>query len=166
MRRRQALVFVVALAAGCGKKAGTLDRADVEQKVSAEASKVVGVTAAKATCPADTKPAAGNSFTCTVTFQGGGVLTFKVDQTDANGALSVAAVGDWLLGDLMEKDLVTEMFLIGHPGATVECGEAVMPIKLPHEVKCTVKKAGAEITKVAVAVDASRNVEWKLVGGP
>ncbi|HEY5922025.1 MAG TPA: DUF4333 domain-containing protein [Kofleriaceae bacterium] len=159
-------MLVLVVVAACGKKAATLDRGEVEQKVGAEAAKLVGVKTAGVTCPADIKPAAGASFTCAVKFQGGGTLTFKVSQTNDTGSLAVAADGDWLLGDTMEKDLVTELFLIGHPEATVECGDAVMPIKLPGQVQCTVKKAGTAVTKVAVAVDASRNVEWKLVGGP
>jgi hypothetical protein len=157
MRRCAVLVCVLV---GCGKGKASLDPADVQAKVSAEAGKQVGVQVASATCP-EAAPAAGSSFNCNVAFQGGGALTFKVDQVDAAGSLAIAPVGDWLLGDKMERDLVTEMFLIGHTKATVVCGDAVMPITLPAQVQCTVSGAGTT-TKIAVAVDAKREVNWVL----
>jgi hypothetical protein len=151
---------VVGLVA-CGRGKATLDQADVQAKVAAEAAKSVGVQVASATCPA-ASPKAGSSFECSVSFQGGGALTYKVDQVDANGSLAIAPKGDWLLGDRMERDLVTEMFLIGHPTAKVDCGNAVMPVTLPANVQCSVQGATGT-TKIAVAVDANRQVNWTLV---
>ncbi len=156
--------FVVLAACGGGK--AKVDRADAQAKVGEEAAKLVGIAVASTTCPADIAAGAGTSFACEVTFTGGGVLTFKVEQTDATGTLVVTPAGDWVLGDRMEKDLETEMFLLGHEAATVECGNAVMPVTIPAQVQCTVKNAGATATKVAVAVDKDRNVDWKLVGAP
>ena len=161
MKRSVELGFVVLAACGGGGKA-TLDHADTQAKVAAEAEKRVGVPVAAATCPSKVTPASGSSFTCNVTFKGGGALTFKVDQVDAAGSLSIAPIGDWLLGDKMEQDLVTEMYLIGHKDAVVDCGTAVMPITLPVQVKCKVKKADATEGSVVVALDAQRNVDWKL----
>lgn len=154
--RRVVLVAVVVVAA-CKKGTPSLDHADVQANVAAEAAKQVGVKGT-ATCPNAT-PAAGSSFTCTVAFQGGGTLPFKVDQVDAAGNLTVAPVGDWLLGDMMERDLTTEMFLIGQPKAKVECGDAIMPVSLPANVQCTVTNGGAT-KKIAVAVAANRDVTW------
>ena len=156
---RRYAVVVCALVA-CGKGKSTLDHSDVQTKVAAEAGKLVGVQAATATCP-ETAPASGSSFNCNVAFQGGGALTFKVDQVDAAGSLAISPVGDWLLGDKMERDLVTEMFLIGHEKAKVDCGNAVLPVTLPAQVQCTVNGAGTT-TKIAVAVDAKREVSWTL----
>jgi hypothetical protein len=160
---RWTCVGCTVLAAACAKKKPTLDQNDVQAKVTAEATKLVAAPAASATCPSGIAAAAGTSFTCDVMFTGGGKLAFKVEETDAAGSLSVAPVGDWLLGDKMEIDLVTEMFLIGHKDATVDCGDAVRPISLPGQVTCTVKK-GAATASIEVAVDAQRAVDWKLVG--
>lgn len=153
-------VVLVCVLVGCGSKTATLDHADVQTKVGAEAAKLVGVPVANTTCP-EAAPKSGASFNCNVTFQGGGALTFKVDQVDAAGSLAITPVGDWLLGDKMEKDLVTELFLVGHPKATVSCGDAVMPTTVPTQVTCTVQNAGPT-TKVAVAVNAAREVNWTL----
>src|SRR5258706_16280490 len=102
-------VVLIAVLVACGKGKPTLDHADVQGNVAAEAAKQVGVKVGSATCP-QAAPAAGSSFTCNVAFQGGGALPFKVDQIDAAGNLAVAPVGEWLLGDKMERDLTTEMF--------------------------------------------------------
>ncbi len=161
MMRRTTLGLLILVACGGGKK--SLDQADVQAKVGAEAADQVGVAAASTTCPGGLKAAAGTSFSCDVTFQGGGKLTFKVDQTDAAGSLSFSPVGDWLLGDKMETDLITEMFLIGNRDAAVDCGGAVVPITLPGSIQCSVTRGSAS-AKIEVAVDAQRNVDWKLVG--
>jgi hypothetical protein len=160
---RWTCVGCAVLAVACAKKKATLDQSDVQAKVTAEATKLVGAPAASATCPSGTAAAAGTSFTCDVTFAGGGKLSFNVAQTDGAGSLSITPVGDWLLGDKMESDLVTEMFLIGHKEATVDCGDAVRPITLPNKVTCNVKQ-GAATASIEVAVDAQRAVDWKLVG--
>jgi len=154
----------LALLAAC-RKGASLDRADLQAKVGAEAARLTGVKVASTTCPAAVTPAAGATFTCDVAFVGGGALTLTVTQTDAAGSLTVRPVGDWLLGDAMEADLVTELFLLGHHDATVDCGGAVVPVQLPRQVRCTVKD-GATTTGVDVAVDAQRGVTWKLVGTP
>src|SRR5262245_36765883 len=95
---RRCVVLGLGLVA-CGGGKAALDPADLQAKVAAEASKRVGVQAASATCPA-ASPAAGSSFECNVSFQGGGALPFKVDQIDATGSISIAPKGDWLLGDV------------------------------------------------------------------
>jgi hypothetical protein len=148
---RWTCVGCAVLAVACAKKKATLDQSDVQAKVTAEATKLVGAPAASATCPSGTAAAAGTS------------LSFNVAQTDGAGSLSITPVGDWLLGDKMESDLVTEMFLIGHKEATVDCGDAVRPITLPNKVTCNVKQ-GAATASIEVAVDAQRAVDWKLVG--
>jgi hypothetical protein len=161
--RRSVELGIVVLAA-CGGGATSLDRADVEAKVIAEAAKRTGVPVQAAGCPNAIKAATGASFVCSVSFRGGGTLAFEVEQADATGTLAIDTTGDWLLGDKMETDLRTELFLIGHPQATVDCGDAVIPVTLPTEVKCKVANAGTAATEVAVSVDGSRRVDWKLVG--
>lgn len=161
--RRSAVLGVVVLAA-CGGKS-KLDSSDMEAKIAAEAKRLVGIDVASVKCPKDIAAKTGSTFSCDVTFAGGGALAFKVDQVDASGALSVAPVGDWLLGDKMAQDLKTELFLIGHEDAVVECGDAVIPIQVPSETRCTVKNAGTTATEVIVMVDRERNVDWKLAGG-
>jgi hypothetical protein len=160
---RRTVVLGLVVVAAC-KGETNLDRGEVEAQVSAEAAKRVGVPVQDAGCPKAIKAAAGSSFVCNVAFKGGGTLAFKVDQVDAAGALSINTSGDWLLGDKMETDLKTELFLIGHPEAKVDCGDAVLPSTLPTELKCKVQNAGTAATEVAVSVDASRKVHWKLVG--
>ena len=155
--RRLGLLLIVA---GCGGGKATLDRGDVQQKVAAEAAKLVGEATSGATC-ADVKPS--GSFTCDVSFKGGGKLPFTVNN-DGAGTLTITAGGDWLLGDKMEKDLEGELFILGEKDAKVDCGDAVRPVKLPAQAECSVKKAGGAATKVVVTVDASRKVDWKLVG--
>ena len=161
---RLSVLGLLLLVAACKKGETNLELSEVQAKVADEAKKRVGVEVQDAGCPKTIKAAAGSSFVCNVAFKGGGTLAFKVDQVDATGSLSIDTSGDWLLGDTMETDLRTELFLIGHPQAKVECGDAVIPTKLPAEVKCKVQNAGTAATEVAVSVDASRKVHWKLVG--
>ena len=158
-----ALALALALGTACGKP--VLDAADVRRKVSDAAAARVGVPVANAACPGGIKPAAGASFTRDVSFQGGGKLAFSVTQTDAAGALAVAPVGDWMLGDRMETDLATEMFLIGRHDARVDCGDAVMPLALPGQLECAVTGAPGP-ARIKVTVDAQRAVDWSLVGTP
>jgi hypothetical protein len=161
---RQSVLGLVLLVAACKGGETKLDQSEVQAKVADEAKKRVGVEVQDAGCPKTIKAAAGSSFVCNVTFKGGGTLAFKVEQVDASGSLSVDTSGDWLLGEKMETDLKTELFLIGHPEAKVDCGDAVIPTTLPTEKKCKVQNAGTAATEVAVSVDAARKVHWKLVG--
>jgi hypothetical protein len=161
--RRMLLCSIVAAGAGCKKGNAVIDHQVVQTQVAAEAAELVGVKTTDVTCPKSQKPAAGGSFNCEARFEGGGALTFQVKQLDGAGTLAVEPTGDWLRGDEMESDLAAEMFLLGHEDAAVECGDAVIPVKLPGQVSCAVKN-GAKTASVDVAVDAQRDVTWKVVG--
>lgn len=163
LMRRMLLCSIVATGAGCKKKSAVLDHEAVQTQVAAEASELVGVKTTGVICPKSQKPATGGTFDCEARFEGGGALTFKVKQLDGAGTLAVEPHGDWLRGDEMEADLAGEMFLLGHEEASVECGDAVMPVTLPGKVSCAIKN-GAKTASVDVAIDAQRDVTWKVVG--
>jgi hypothetical protein len=139
-----------------------LDRGAVQLEVAAAAKAQVGVAARTVTCPDQQPAASGTSFTCDVAFEGGGALAFAV-RVEAAGSLAIAPTGAWMRGDQMAADLTTEMFLLGHDQATVDCGGAVIAVQVPGATTCKVTQGG-KTADVEVAVDAQRDITWKVVG--
>lgn len=73
------------VAAGCGG-AGTVDRAQVEEKAQTELSKTVGQEAPRPECPDDLEQKVGTTMRCQMDFPGGERLGLTVKVVSVDGS--------------------------------------------------------------------------------
>jgi hypothetical protein len=133
------LVLAVALfgsLAGCGKplnveKAEQVIRDDLSARLASEGLQVSAVT-----CPNEVRMAQGESFACEASFEGGGTLRVRVEQTDSKGTINWKVNQQLLLASKVEEQIVA-----GERGKGLElavnCGDRVRPLVPKSSFACS-----------------------------
>jgi hypothetical protein len=77
----------VALLVACGG-AAVVDRAALEDAITQKAA-AGGLTVTSVDCPSGRELREGDTFTCSASIEGGGVITMRATQTDGSGGLAL-----------------------------------------------------------------------------
>jgi hypothetical protein len=122
--------------AGCGKplnmeKAEQVIRDDLSARLASE-----GLHVSRVTCPKEVRMEQGESFACEASFEGGGSLRVRVEQTDSKGTINWKVNQQLLLASKVEEQIVA-----GERGKGLElavnCGDRVRALMPKSSFACS-----------------------------
>ena len=140
-----------------------LDTAEAERQIVALAEEQAGVTVTDVTCPEDVELAAGTVTTCTASLEGQEV-TFTVEQTDAEGNVTIASDAVFVPVTDVEAALVSQFAAEAEVDVTASCesDHSVLVAADGLQLTCTVAAVEdpSDTGEVLANIDAEGNVTF------
>jgi hypothetical protein len=143
-----------------------LDTAEAERQIVALAEEQAGVTVTDVSCPEDVELAAGTVTTCTASLEGQEV-TFTVEQTDAEGNVTIASDAVFVPVTDVEAALVSQFAAEAEVDVTASCesDHSVLVAADGLQLTCTVAAVAdpSDNGQVLAEIDAEGNVTFAAV---
>lgn len=141
---------IVLASIGCSK---SIDQAKLQTTITDKIGSDYGITLAEVTCPKDQKAKSGDTFQCSATTDAGVAVTFDIEQTNDDGAVTFTSNDVFATPEGLTDGVKGLLTAAGTTDATVTCPNGAVAPGGNGSISCKATSPGGGSSTVVVPIE-------------